>query len=149
MLFSKLHVTIFLFLLDATVRSGIEGTGPFFLSEVECTGSEDNLTACPSDSVGRHVCSRQDSAGVTCTSLIQDSDTDAGIIAGAVTGAGVTCTSLIQDSDTDAGIIAGAVTGALVFCIVVVIVGVVLLVCCNLKRKKKQQEKTQSEIHAR
>ena len=124
MLFSKLHVTIFLFLLDAAVRSGIEGTGPFFLSEVECTGSEDNLTACPSDSVGRHVCSRQDSAGVTCTSLI-------------------------QDSDTDAGIIAGAVTGALVFCIVVVIVGVVLLVCCNLKRKKKQQEKTQSEIHAR
>ena len=91
-------MTIFLFLLDATVRSGIEGTGPYFLSEVECTGSEDNLTACPSDSVGRHVCSRQDSAGVTCTSLIQDSDTDAGIIAGAVTGAGVTCTSLIQDS---------------------------------------------------
>ena len=125
MFFSILHVAILLFLLGATVRSGIEGTGPYFLSEVECTGSEDNLTACPSDSVGSHVCSRQDSAGVTCTSLI-------------------------QDSDTDAGIIAGAVTGALVFCIVLVTVGVVLLVCCNLKgKKKKRQEKMQSDIHTR
>ena len=40
--------------------------GPMFLSEVQCSGSEANLTLCPSVGLGQHSCALQNSAGVIC-----------------------------------------------------------------------------------
>ena len=40
--------------------------GPVFLSEVQCSGSETNLTHCASVGLGQHSCGLQNSAGVIC-----------------------------------------------------------------------------------
>jgi len=40
--------------------------GSVFLSEVQCSGSETNLTLCPSVGLGQHSCGPQNSTGVTC-----------------------------------------------------------------------------------
>ena len=40
--------------------------GPVFLSEVQCSGSETNLTLCLSVGLGQHSCDLQSSAGVIC-----------------------------------------------------------------------------------
>ena len=47
---------------------GIEAreTGPVFLSEVECTGSEERLTMCRRIRIGDHSCNKINSAGVAC-----------------------------------------------------------------------------------
>ena len=45
---------------------GAGSEGPVFLSEVDCTGAEDELTLCQSVGIGYHMCSRLDTAGVTC-----------------------------------------------------------------------------------
>ena len=45
---------------------GARETGPVFLSEVECTGSEERLTMCHSVGIGDHSCNRINSAGVAC-----------------------------------------------------------------------------------
>ena len=53
---------------DARARNvfRVAGGGPVFLSEVECTGSEEKLILCPSVGIGNHTCSRLNTAGVTC-----------------------------------------------------------------------------------
>ena len=50
----------------ATNVSGVDGGGPVFLSEVECTGSEEKLILCPSVGIGNHTCSQLNTAGVIC-----------------------------------------------------------------------------------
>ena len=40
--------------------------GPVFLSEVECTGTETNITECPSVGWMHHSCSHVNSTGVIC-----------------------------------------------------------------------------------
>ena len=55
-------------MIDARARNvfRVDGGGPVFLSEVECTGSEEKLILCPSVGIGNHTCSRLNTAGVTC-----------------------------------------------------------------------------------
>ena len=43
-----------------------EGTGPSWLSDLRCTGSEANLLQCPHDGVGSG-CFLSDDVGVVCT----------------------------------------------------------------------------------
>ena len=40
--------------------------GPVFLGEVQCSGTETNLTLCPSVGLGQHSCGPQNSTGVIC-----------------------------------------------------------------------------------
>ena len=50
----------------ALVRSFGAGVGHIWLDEVECTGSEENITQCDSNDVGVHNCFHFLDAGVTC-----------------------------------------------------------------------------------
>ena len=42
------------------------GEGLILLSEVECTGDEENLAECPHRGIGNHVCTHGEDAGVVC-----------------------------------------------------------------------------------
>ena len=42
------------------------GTGPILLDNVECTGSEQRLTACPNQRFGQHNCLHSEDASVIC-----------------------------------------------------------------------------------
>ena len=43
-----------------------EGSGPIFLDNVDCTGTESNLTQCSHGGIGIHNCDHGDDAGVIC-----------------------------------------------------------------------------------
>ncbi|XP_028407344.1 deleted in malignant brain tumors 1 protein-like isoform X2 [Dendronephthya gigantea] len=43
------------------------GSGKIWLSEISCTGSEQNITSCSHDGWGNHPCSHSEDAGVECT----------------------------------------------------------------------------------
>ncbi|XP_027138437.1 deleted in malignant brain tumors 1 protein-like [Larimichthys crocea] len=43
-----------------------EGTGPIWLDEVMCAGSESKLTECSHQEIGSHNCDHQEDAGVVC-----------------------------------------------------------------------------------
>ena len=43
------------------------GTGPIWLDDILCTGSEKALSECPHDSSGNNSCSHNQDAGVRCT----------------------------------------------------------------------------------
>ena len=45
-----------------------EGTGPIWLDEVSCTGSESELLECPHNSVGNDNCIHSEDASVRCSS---------------------------------------------------------------------------------
>lgn len=47
-----------------------EGTGPIWLSGLDCTGDEDRLVDCPHDAVVSDNCDHLDDAGVRCTDEI-------------------------------------------------------------------------------
>ncbi len=49
------------------LQSGFaDGTGPIFLDDVQCTGTEDNLFSCPHNGIGIHNCAHSEDAGVRC-----------------------------------------------------------------------------------
>ena len=43
-----------------------EGTGPILLDNVECTGNEERITACPHQRIGQHNCLHSEDASVIC-----------------------------------------------------------------------------------
>ena len=43
------------------------GTGPIFLDNVACTGSETGLLSCPYDGIGIHNCVHGEDASVRCS----------------------------------------------------------------------------------
>ena len=53
---------------DATASGGMfgQGTGPIHLTELRCTGSEDNLLNCPGADTPVVTCNHQNDAGVVC-----------------------------------------------------------------------------------
>ena len=55
----------FFFLTGQAVTSG-GGSGPIYLNEVACTGSENALLACTSSPIGTYYCGHSKDAGVQC-----------------------------------------------------------------------------------
>ena len=49
-----------------------EGSGPIFIDDVVCSGSESSLLSCPFSAIGLHDCDHTEDAGVKCegTSII-------------------------------------------------------------------------------
>jgi len=43
-----------------------QGTGPIFLDDVRCLGTEAQLGNCPNNGIGIHNCGHYEDAGVTC-----------------------------------------------------------------------------------
>ena len=43
-----------------------QGTGPIWLDEVQCTGSETHLVNCTNEGIGIHNCGQHEDAGVQC-----------------------------------------------------------------------------------
>ncbi|XP_074506615.1 scavenger receptor cysteine-rich domain-containing protein DMBT1-like [Sebastes fasciatus] len=43
-----------------------QGTGPILLDNLQCTGNETSLTACPHRGLGNHNCAHREDAGVIC-----------------------------------------------------------------------------------
>ena len=44
----------------------VQGTGPIWLDDVRCTGTEARLLDCTASSVGTHNCGHAEEAGVRC-----------------------------------------------------------------------------------
>lgn len=43
-----------------------QGTGPIFLDDLSCTGTELNILSCPRQSLGSNNCGHNEDAGVIC-----------------------------------------------------------------------------------
>ncbi|XP_006868351.1 PREDICTED: soluble scavenger receptor cysteine-rich domain-containing protein SSC5D [Chrysochloris asiatica] len=50
------------------------GTGPIWLDDVGCKGSEASLSDCPAGAWGKHNCDHEEDVGITCTGYTDDED---------------------------------------------------------------------------
>lgn len=57
---------IVIFLLAAYALQFPGGVGPINLNEVECNGTEQQLSDCPANEIGDHNCDHFEDAGVVC-----------------------------------------------------------------------------------
>ena len=48
-----------------------EGTGPIWLDDVHCLGTEHNIFTCPHNGIGQHNCITYEDASVICSGLLQ------------------------------------------------------------------------------
>ena len=74
MLFIFLHMSDMVPLcLDPVPVTGSgfgRGSGPVFLKDLRCVGSEEDLLECRGAEIGVYDCSNQDSAGVYCGCML-------------------------------------------------------------------------------
>ena len=60
----------FLGATEVVLRAGFgQGTGPIFLDDVGCFGSEEKILECPNRGLGVHDCGHSEDAGVRCEVL--------------------------------------------------------------------------------
>lgn len=58
---------------DAVARGNAHygrGSGPIFLDDVQCSGSEIILSFCDHGGIGNHNCGHQEDAGVVCQGMM-------------------------------------------------------------------------------
>ena len=63
---------MFIFTDSIPLRNAVlgEGTGPIFLDQLMCNGSEASLLEClPTENIGLHNCDHNEDAGVRCEGL--------------------------------------------------------------------------------
>ena len=71
MLDHDLHISIIIGAQGESNAIFGQGSGPIWLSDVGCSGTEGRLLDCSTGVVGGHTCSHSDDAGVTCnTSML-------------------------------------------------------------------------------
>ena len=69
----QVYVSNFIHIIGATALTGVavpDGTGPIWLDNVNCGGTESRLIDCPARPLGAHNCDHSDDAGVRCAGSV-------------------------------------------------------------------------------